>query len=194
MIVIGVGCGPGMMTEEAMKELAKARTVYGSKRSLELAKGHLRKGAKIVPVDDYAALAEVPENAVLLSTGDPMLSGLGHRGDKVIPGISSMQAAYARLGAPLENTVIVSAQGKYCPMALKIAVEEVLRGRNVFMLADPTFSVSELANKLASSSPECRIAVCERLGYPDERVQTGTALEPPETKTGMFVVIAGEWA
>ena len=194
MIVIGVGCGPGMMTEEAIRELTKTRTVYGSKRSVELARAHLRKGAKVIEVDDYAALEEVPEKAVLLSTGDPMLAGLGYRAEKVIPGISSMQAAYARLGAPLENTVITSAQGKYYPIALKNAVDEVLRGRNVFLLADPTFSVSELAGKLSSSSPDCRIAVCERLGYPEERVQVGTALEPPEAKTNLFVVIVGEWA
>jgi cobalt-precorrin-7 (C5)-methyltransferase len=79
-------------------------------------------------------------------------------------------------------------------MALKNAVEEVKRGRNVFLLADPTFSMEELAGKLASSRTECRIAVCERLGYPDERVQVGTAFEPPETKTDLFVVVAGEWA
>jgi cobalt-precorrin-7 (C5)-methyltransferase len=194
MIVIGVGCGPGMMTEEAMRELAKARTVHGSKRSLELAGPHLRKGAKLVPVEDYGALEGVPDNAVLLSTGDPMLAGLGYRAERVIPGISSLQAAYARLGAPLENTVIMSAQGKYHAMALKNAAEEVLRGRNVFLLADPTFSVAELAEKLASTSPECRIAVCERLGYPDERVQVGTPLEPPEAKSKLFVVVAGEWA
>lgn len=194
MIVIGVGCGPGMMTEDAMRELVKARTVYGSKRSLELVQGHLRKGAKVIPVENYAALNDVPEDAVLLSTGDPMLAGLGHRAEKVISGISSMQVAYARLGAPLENTVIMSAQGKYQAMALNNAAEEVLRGRNVFLLADPTFSVGELAGKLASSSPACRIAVCEKLGYPDERIQVGTALEPPEAKTNLFVVVAGEWA
>jgi cobalt-precorrin-7 (C5)-methyltransferase len=194
MMVIGVGCGPGMMTEEAIKELSKARTIYGSKRSVELARTHIRKDAKIVQVENYAALEDVPEKAVLLSTGDPMLAGLGHRAERVIPGISSMQAAYARLGAPLENTVIMSAQGKYREIALKNAVEEVLRGRNAFLLVDPTFSVSELANKLAASSPECRIAVCERLGYPDERVQVGSPLEPPETKTDMFVVVVGEWS
>ena len=148
----------------------------------------------MVQVEDYAALEDVPEKAVLLSTGDPMLAGLGHRAERVIPGISSMQAAYARLGAPLENTVIMSAQGKYKDIALKNAVDEVLRGRNAFLLADPTFSVIELANKLAASSPECRIAVCERLGYPDERVQVGSPLEPPVTKTNMFVVVVGEWS
>jgi cobalt-precorrin-7 (C5)-methyltransferase len=194
MIVIGVGCGPGMMTEEAIRELAKARTVHGSKRSLELARPHLRKGAKTVQVEDYQALDEVPDNAVLLSTGDPMLAGMGYRANRVIPGISSLQAAYARLGAPLENTVIMSAQGKYRAMALINAAEEVLRGRNVFLLVDPTFSVAELADKLASSSPECRIAVCERLGYEDERVQVGTPLEPPEAKGSLFVVVAGVWA
>lgn len=94
----------------------------------------------------------------------------------------------------MENTVIMSAQGEYQAIALKNAVEEVLRGRNVFLLADPTFSMGELASKLASSSPECRMAVCERLGYPDERVQVGSPLEPPETRTDLFVVIVGEWA
>jgi cobalt-precorrin-7 (C5)-methyltransferase len=194
MIVIGVGCGPGMMTEEAIRELAKARTVYGSKRSLELARKHFRKGAKVVQVDDYSALEDMPKKGALLSTGDPMLAGLGRRADKIIPGISSMQAAYARLGAPHENTVIMSAQGKYQPMALRNAVEEVMRGRNVFLLVDPNFPIPELAAKLASSVQECQVAVCERLGYPDERVQVGTALNPPEAKTDLFVVIVGEWA
>jgi cobalt-precorrin-7 (C5)-methyltransferase len=194
MIVIGVGCGPGMMTEEAIRELAKARTVYGSRRSVDLARKHLRKGAKVIQVDDYAALDEVPEKAVLLSTGDPMLAGLGRRAKRIIPGISSMQVAYAKLGAPHENTVIMSAQGRYQAIALRNAVEEVLRGRNVFLLVDPKFPISELAAKLASSIPDCHMAVCERLGYPDERVQVGTALDPPEAKTDLFVVIVGEWS
>jgi cobalt-precorrin-7 (C5)-methyltransferase len=194
MIVIGVGCGPGMLTEQAMKELRKARTVYGAKRSLELVDRHLRKGAKTVITEDYASLGEVPENAVLLSTGDPLLSGLGYKADRIISGISSMQVAYARLGIPMVNTVIMSAQSKYRDIAMRNAVEEVQRGRNVFLLADLTFSVAKLADDLIRSCPESRIAVCERLGYPDERIQVGTACEPPETKTELFVIIVGEWA
>jgi cobalt-precorrin-7 (C5)-methyltransferase len=193
MIVVGVGCGPGMLTEEARREIAKARSVYGSRRALELVKGHVRKDAKVVTVDDYSGLSEIPEKAIVLSNGDPMLGGLGHMSRKVIPGISSMQVAYARIGAPMENTVIINAQGKYRDMAMRNAADEVARARNTFLLVDPKFDINAFARLLEVRNTDCMIAVCERLGYPDERIEIGTAMNPPSSRTDLFVVVAGAW-
>ena len=38
MKIIGVGCGPGLLTEQAIKELRTARNVYGSDRAIALAR------------------------------------------------------------------------------------------------------------------------------------------------------------
>jgi len=53
--------------------IENAQVIFGSKRALELAKEHIN--ASII-LTDYT-LKTLPENAVVLSTGDPMLSGLG---------------------------------------------------------------------------------------------------------------------
>jgi hypothetical protein len=37
MRIVGVGCGPGMLTEEAIHALKDARRVYGSRRAIEIA-------------------------------------------------------------------------------------------------------------------------------------------------------------
>ena len=35
MKIIGVGCGPGMLTEQAIREISRARIIFGSHRSIE---------------------------------------------------------------------------------------------------------------------------------------------------------------
>ncbi len=50
-------------------------------------------------------------DVAVLSTGDPMVAGLGRffRGAKIIPGISSVQIALSRLGVDICDVVIVNA-------------------------------------------------------------------------------------
>ncbi len=36
MKIIGVGCGPGMLTEQAIREISRAKIIFGSQRSIEL--------------------------------------------------------------------------------------------------------------------------------------------------------------
>ena len=108
MIVVGVGCGPGMLTYEAIKAIEAASLIYGSVRSIILAKPHIGPACRVEVIEDYGNLDALPKDSVVLSTGDPMLAGLGHLGDEVIPGVSSMQLAFARLKLPLENGTVVS--------------------------------------------------------------------------------------
>jgi cobalt-precorrin-7 (C5)-methyltransferase len=188
MKVVGVGCGPGMLTEEAARVIAAAALVYGSARAIALARPHIRDGCAVHEIDDYKALRSLPAGAVVLSTGDPMLAGLGYLGGEVVPGISSMQVAFARLGVSLVRGVVVNAHGKDHAAAIKETAGEIGRGRVVFLIADPVFSVPALATALEG---EVRIAVCEDLGYPEERIAVGTAATPPVPVSGLFVVVAG---
>jgi len=65
-----------MLTEEGIQAIRKASVVYGAKRALEIAQDYISCEAK--PIKDYKSLHLLPADAVILSTGDPMFSGLGN--------------------------------------------------------------------------------------------------------------------
>lgn len=77
MKIVGVGCGPGMLTEQAAQVIRSARFIYGSGRAIEMVKKIIPKNCTVRSISDYRNLSQLPENAVVLSTGDPMLAGLG---------------------------------------------------------------------------------------------------------------------
>jgi len=191
MKIVGVGCGPGMLTEDAVSAIENADLIYGSERAIELASGHIKDGCDARIITDYRALHNLPENAVVLSTGDPMLAGLGYLKGGIIPGISSYQYACAKLKIPMTKTAIVNAHAKDHERAGEEILFEISRGKIAFVIAE--FNISMLAKRLAAGSPDCRIAVCERLGYPDERVSTGDVNDPPAAVSGLFVLFAGNF-
>jgi cobalt-precorrin-7 (C5)-methyltransferase len=187
--VVGVGCGPGMLTEEAIRTIAAATEIYGSRRAIELALHHISPGSRVHELADYRHLRDLPPRAVLLSTGDPMLAGLGMAGSEVVPGISSLQIAAARLRLPLARFSVVSAHGKDHAGAITEALGELARGRCIFLLSDPSFDPRVLSKAVDAGGDGYRIAVCERLGYPDERISVGTSRDPPSACSGLFVVV-----
>ncbi|KAF5088530.1 Tetrapyrrole (Corrin/Porphyrin) Methylase [anaerobic digester metagenome] len=188
MKIVGVGCGPGLLTAEAARVIAGATLVYGSARAIALARDAIPPGSEVHEIEDYQSLRSLPAHAVVLSTGDPMLAGLGYLPGDVVPGISSLQVAFARLKVPLARAAVVSAHGKDHARAITEAREEVVRGKVVFLVADPAFDVGVLAAALPA---ETRLAVCEDLGYPAERIAVGTAAEFPAPLGELYVVVAG---
>lgn len=190
MKIVGVGCGPGMLTAEAASVIACATLVYGSARAIALARDAIPPGSEVYEIKDYRGLRSLPDHAVVLSTGDPMLAGLGYLPGDVVPGISSLQVAFARLKVPLARAAVVSAHGKDHARAIAEAREEVIRGKVVFLIADPAFDVGALTAALMAQT---RVAVCEDLGYPAERIAVGTAAQPPAPRGDLFVVVAGEF-
>ena len=154
MKIVGVGCGPGLLTEEAVLALAGARRVYGSRRAIELARHALPRSCEVHEIREFSSL-DLPEEAVLLSTGDPMLAGLGDRGGEVVPGISSLQLAFARLRLPLVKAAVVDGHGRDPGTAIAETVEEVRRGKIAFVLPDPAFPVEQLAQALRRRGGSC---------------------------------------
>jgi cobalt-precorrin-7 (C5)-methyltransferase len=140
-------------------------------------------------IKDYGNLDHLPKDSVVLSTGDPMLAGLGHLGDEVIPGVSSMQLAFARLKLPLEKGTVVSVHGKTKEDATKEVGEEVGRGRIVFLLADPSFEINKFAAELSDHGLAYKIIVCENLGYENESIGFGNNLKPPTITSELFSLI-----
>jgi cobalt-precorrin-7 (C5)-methyltransferase len=189
LIIVGVGAGPNLLTQEAISAIEDAEIIFGSKRAIELARKHIK--CEAYEISDYT-LKSLPENAVVLSTGDPMLSGLGkyaREGDKIIPGISSLQLACARLRLDIENLVVISAHSREIGNVKKQLLMELGAGKNVFLLPDSSFGAVEVAGFLKSHQLSWRISVCEKLGYPYERIGTGTTDKPPHPESDMYCVV-----
>jgi cobalt-precorrin-7 (C5)-methyltransferase len=188
MKVVGVGCGPGMLTEQAILAISGATILFGSKRAIALAGAHIPEGCRVEEMTTFRP-EQIPGDAVILSTGDPQLAGLGYLGEEIVPGISSLQVAAARLGIPLERVSVVIAHGKEHERALAEVAAEVEHGKIVFIVADPKFSIQALTGTLTGSGEEISVAVCEDLGYPGERIRIGTLTEPPVPVSRLFSVI-----
>ncbi len=189
MKIVGVGAGPGLLTEEAISAIESAKIIFGSKRAIELAKNHI--GCEVREISDYT-LNSLPENAVVLSTGDPMLSGLGKfakEGDEIIPGISSMQLACSRLRLDAENLAVITAHSRDIGVVKNLILKELRDGKNIFLLPDQSFGVIELADFLKSLGLTRKISVCEQLAYAEERIEIGTTEKPPDAKTSLYSIV-----
>lgn len=193
MKIIGVGCGPGMLTEQAICEISRAATIYGSHRAIELAQSYISSSCVVKTIDDFKNLKKLPGEAVILSTGDPMLAGLGYLEGEVISGISSLQVAAARLHIPISRVSVVVAHGKGHEKGMQDTIEEIKRGKIVFLLADPKFSVQELYTRLTLLSPPLKVALCENLGYPEERIVVQDIQSPPLPVESLYSLVIGNF-
>lgn len=193
MKIVGVGCGPGMLTKEAIDVIEQATKIYGSKRAIDLVREYTSPSCQVSVIEDYKRLSELPGDAVILSTGDPMLAGLGNLPGEIIPGISSLQVAAARLRFGLDRVAVVVVHGRDRETGILETIDEVRRGKIVFLIADPKFDVTEFYRRLgiAGFTGPVRIAVCENLGYPEERIVSGDLLAPPRPLSGLYSLVIG---
>jgi len=190
VIIIGVGAGPKMLTEEAIDALQKAEIIYGSMRAIKLVRNHIRPSAIVNAIDDYKKLDELPENSVVLSTGDPMLSGLGHLPGRVIPGISSMQIACSRLKISQIKVVPMTFHGRN--MNPEAVAFELKNGRCVFLLTDQDTDLAGLCNYLDCRGLSSEVTVFKDLGYPEEQILRGCTAAPPNV-SGLSCVLIGQF-
>lgn len=188
MIIVGVGIGPGMMTQEAGKAIARAGLIYGSKRSIDLARQYIRPDCLVQEIKDYKKLSSLPEDAVVLSTGDPMLSGLGYLPGRVIPGISSLQVACARLKISELNVVPVTVHGRR--MNPETVASELSRDKSVFLLTDESTDLEGLCRLLEERGLKKSVVALTDLGYPQEKIVRGSTASPPRAP-GLSCVLIG---
>jgi cobalt-precorrin-7 (C5)-methyltransferase len=193
MKIVGTGCGPGMLTREAILAIEGADRIYGSERAIEMVREYIRSDCRVEKIRDYKNLQDLPRDSVVLSTGDPMLAGLGNLAGDVVPGISSLQVAAARLHVPLARVSVVLAHGRNHETACAETAGELLRGKIVFLVADPGFDVPGLAELLVRSNRDTKIAICEDLGYPGEQIRVGSCGEPPQPGSTLFALLIGDF-
>ncbi len=190
MIIVGVGVGPNMLTQEAIAAILNAPVIYGSGRSIELVKDFIGCEAHIIK--NYRELHLLPAGAVVLSTGDPMFSGLGKfagEDDKVITGISSIQASCARFHVEMSNLAMITAHGRDPSPAREALIREVGFGKNIFLLPAENFGSEEVAALLREMHIDAKICLYENIGYPEERAVVGSVQNPPLAKSDMYCIL-----
>ena len=190
MIIVGVGAGPGMLTFEAAKAIGVARLIYGSERAIDLVREHIQPSCSVNIIEDYKRLRDLPEQALVLSTGDPMLSGLGYLAGRVIPGISSLQVACARLKISQLKVVPITVHGRSIDQ--EAIAFELLRGKCIFLLTDESSDLEGLCRHLESRGLSLAVAVLTDLGYPEEKITRGCTATPPAAP-GLSCVLIGDF-
>jgi precorrin-6Y C5,15-methyltransferase (decarboxylating) len=175
-VISVIGCGTQPLTAAEQALVSDAELVVGAAR--HLAAVPVPEGAKQVVLGPLApALDAVAayRRVVVLASGDPGFFGivraLAERfGPEVLdvrPAVSSVAAAFARVGLPWDDAVVVSAHGR----DLRTAVNVCRARRKVAVLTAPGAGPAELAAALlATPGIERRLVVAAELGAPGERV------------------------
>lgn len=182
--IVGIGDdGPVGLGQEAREAIARAELLLGGQRQLAWYAGHPATKLTITKnLDDVTETIQREfwqTRTVVLASGDPMFFGIGSylctRCDpgsvRVIPHVSSVQLAFARLGTGWHDATVLSAHGRPLVQVLRPALDAT----KVAILTDGVNPPGVLARALlAAGMEECPVAVCEHLGGPDERIVRGT--------------------
>jgi precorrin-6Y C5,15-methyltransferase (decarboxylating) len=209
--VIGIGYKP--LVKEAQETVLNSGIIVTSARLLEVFKGYAEFEAV---KDKIKVLNNVDETidfiksqissrithhasrpVVLLASGDPLFFGIGRRAIaefgkenvEIYPELSSLQAAFAAIGEPWDDALLMSLHGGPDPekrRRLRYELNDIpslLEGHNkIAILTDRENNPAVVAKFLhASSASPLTLYVCERLGYPEEKITEGT----PELIAGM---------
>ncbi len=179
--IIIAGCGPGSpdyLTPAARKAVEQADVLIGAGRLLELFPAH---GAEkiVVGSDVEKILGEIVtrrrKRIVVLVTGDPGLCSLsrpvlkrfGRNACEVIPGVSSVQVAFARIGLDWLGAKIIDAHGDN--PHLKPAA--LLKEEKIAVFAGRTEAIRWIAGLVKDVGKGKRIYLCENLTLENEKIR-----------------------
>ncbi len=201
-----MGCGPGSreyVTPAATAAVEKADLVIGTERLLMLFPS--RPLQSVVVNSTVEQALDVIEqrtdckNIAVLVTGDPGIFSLarlvierfGRKQCRVIPGISSIQAAFARIGLDWADAKIISAH-KEDPYP----DESLLKSDKIAVLLGRAGSLQWVADHIAENAPaDRRIFIFENLTMDNESVRETRREELRDLRvssTTVVLVIKGD--
>ena len=192
IVVVGIGAdGMAGLAEEFRRELRRATVIYGSPRQLELLDDTVtapkrRWPSPMLPALETLLDANPAGDIHVVASGDPLLHGIGatliriHGADRVrvLPHVSSVTLACARMGWAAHDTEVIS--------LVTAAVHTGVRrgGRAVVLSRDAATPAALAAALTETGRGASEFTVCENLGGPGERITTRAAdawaAAPPE--------------
>ena len=189
--IIVAGIGPGnidFITPAALKKIRAAKFLVGGRRALKDFSSAEQTTCAITG-DLDSALNFIREKiscgeVVVMVSGDPgyysMLDLLRKNFPptqiEVIPSISAMQLAFAKISLPWHAATLASFHGRQ-------PAREVLKfstGKILGLLTDAEFnsaSISKLLIDECGWEKNSAVTICARLSYPDEKIFTTTLAE-----------------
>ncbi|MDR3589143.1 MAG: precorrin-6y C5,15-methyltransferase (decarboxylating) subunit CbiE [Negativicutes bacterium] len=191
IIVVGIGPGsPDYLPPIAKRQIDAAKVLVGSRRALA---AFAPDGAVTRVIDRHLdeLLAFVrsslaTDDVVVMVSGDPGFYSLLVRlrlefrpeAITVIPGISSVQLAFARLACPWQDADLISLHGREADAdALAYRPEKKLG-----ILTDDQHHPGHIAGLLLAGGwpADSRVWLCSDLSYPNEQVMALTLAEVSE--------------
>ena len=191
IIVVGIGPGnPDYIVPKGLKAIRQAKFLVGGRRALSQFAVDEQETcpitADIQGVMDFIRVKLQQADVVAMVSGDPgyysLLDALRREFPAeqitVIPGISAMQYAFARLALPWHDATLASFHGR-TPTAEEIAYTP---GKILGLLTDSQHNSQTIAKILMKAGwpSEQPLHICSRLSYEDEEIIT-TTLQEAET-------------
>jgi precorrin-6Y C5,15-methyltransferase (decarboxylating) len=180
--VIGIGAdGMAGLAPGSAAELRRATIIFGSRRQLGLLDDSVTAERREWPSPLLAAIQTIRDDIAgdvhIIASGDPMFHGIGRTvirlcGQdrvRVLPHVSSVTLACARLGWAVQDTEVIS-------LMMAGPHSAVRRGGRAIVLCRDGSSPAELARMLcATGRGDSVLTVLEQLGGPAERRRDGNA-------------------
>jgi precorrin-6Y C5,15-methyltransferase (decarboxylating) len=181
--VIGVGSdGLAGLTARARELLGAAEVVFGSEHALglvpELRAERFRIGPDLQEVVRSLETNFGRKRLVVVASGDPLFYGvarylcdrLGKDRFEVLPHVSSMQLAFARVKESWEEAYLTN----LATHPLESVLDRIRTAETVGLFTSEDDSPPAIARQLLARGLDYfRAYVCENLGGPDERVTQG---------------------
>lgn len=188
LIVAGIGPGGAdYILPKAQRAIREAKYLVGGRRALA---DFAREGQETYPITgklsllaDWIADALDKDNVVVMVSGDPGFYSLlpwlktkfSHTEVEVIPGISSVQAAYCCLGESWQGSEWLSFHGRV-PAEEKLAYEP---GKKLSFITDYEHNPAYIAQELMKRGwpKDTAAAAAEHVSYENEHIVRGTLEE-----------------
>lgn len=174
VFIVGMGLSARDLTEQHLEIIRSADILMGGQRHLDQF-NDLRMPKERIAGDMARTIRFIQNHRadsriVVLASGDPLFFGIGARIVKelgkeaviVLPNITSIAAAFARISMPWSEAVIISLHGRSCRYQL---LEAIKSHSPVAVLTDAKQSPQRLARWLMEKGVNgIEMAVCEQLG------------------------------
>lgn len=184
--IVGIGDdGVEGLSARSQQLLREAELLIGADRALRAVPAS--KAQRIEVGSDLDAVIQridrsPAQRIVMLASGDPLFYGtarflterLGKDRFEVVPHVSSMQLAFARVKESWDEAYLTNLASQ----ALDVAAEKIRTAEKVGIFTTETRSPAAVAQALLDRKIDYFSAyVCENLGSPDERVMQGDLSE-----------------
>lgn len=206
IFVIGIGInGRESLLQGPLSKINSAGLLVGGRRHLDEFREAEGEKFPLKGLDEAASRIKVflqkkKGHVAVLATGDPLLYGIGtfilkefgEEKVEIIPNVSTIQEAFARIKEDMNGVKVLSAHGRATDFDM--LANEVMSNRRIALFTDKENNPALLSRELLRRGlAGCRAYVCEALGMKAEKVTSGTLDEIAKKRTfdplNVFIIV-----